>query len=136
MTGFSDKRYRVCVLLVKPTFGTSKKLLKELASCEINISEYAARQAPTALTLQLDRKAHDGMPLEVSLTISARPVTGGEDDDDAISTSSALTGFSAGRRAEPAANQAPAREIARRERSAPARAHREPTASPLRAKRT
>ena len=45
-TGFSDKRYKVAVLAVKPMFGTAKSELKEVASCLVNISDYTSASAP------------------------------------------------------------------------------------------
>ena len=99
-TGFSDKRYRVSILALKPTFGTSKKHLKEIAACEVNISQYALTEQSTPLSLQLDRRAHDGLPLTLNATITARPVKPGQDDDDeddSMSVASGLTGFDAAR---------------------------------------
>ena len=99
-TGFSDKRYRVSILALKPTFGTSKKHLKEIAACEVNISQYALTEQSTPLSLQLDRRAHDGLPLTLTATITARPVKPGQDDDDeddSMSVASGLTGFDAAR---------------------------------------
>jgi hypothetical protein len=81
-TGFSDKRYRVSVLALKPNFGSSKRSLKEVAACELNISDHAASEAPAALSLQLDRRQHDGLPVTLQLTISSKPVKAGADGDD------------------------------------------------------
>ena len=94
-TGFSDKRYKVTVMAVKPTFGTSKRVLKEIAATELNISEYATTEQPCPITLQLDRRAHDGLPVVLHCTVAARAVAGGDgDDDDDASISSAQTGCS------------------------------------------
>ena len=92
--GFSDKRYRVSVLALKPNFGSSKRSLKEVASADLNISEHTSSPLPTPMSLSLDRRAHDGLPLTLSFKLAARPVAAGvgDDDDDAQSESSAFTG--------------------------------------------
>ena len=101
-TGFSDKRYRISVLASKPQFGSSKRSLKEIASADLNISNHATSEQPTPLSLSLDRRLHDGLPVTLELKISARPVKAGagdDDDDDAQSEVSSFTagGFDAGR---------------------------------------
>ena len=98
-TGFSDKRYRVSVLAVKPNFGSSKRSFKEVASTDLNISDHVSTDLLAPLTLQLDRRLHDGLPLTLEFKMAARPIAAGadDDDDDAQSTSTAFTGFDAGR---------------------------------------
>ena len=110
-TGFSDKAYRVSVLALKPTFGTSKRSLKEVASCEINISEYAVgdgAELGRSVALKLDPKKQDGTPIVLELTLSARVLRPGvdDDDDDGQSTSSALTGFDAAQEVASEASEA------------------------------
>ena len=54
-------------------------------------------QCRAARHAALDPKKHDGLPVVLSLTLSARALQpDADDDDDAQSTSSALTGFDAG----------------------------------------
>jgi len=81
-SGFSDKRYKVAVLAVKPMFGTSKTQLKEIASFELNIADYVATEQPQPLTLQLERRANDGNPVVLHLSMVARPAKPGVGDDD------------------------------------------------------
>ena len=98
-TGYSDKRYRVTVLALKPNFGSSKRSLKELASADLNISEHTSANA-YPLTLELDRRQHDGLPLTLQFTISARMAAAGDDDDDDDAQSTSTAMFDAGREIE------------------------------------
>ena len=94
---FSAKKYKVSLIGIRPAaFGTTKKLLKELSSAELNVSEFASATDPLPCSLTLPLRGGK-TSLTLSLKVAARPVAtvpGDEEDDDA-SISSALTGFTA-----------------------------------------
>ena len=95
---FSDKKYKVSLIGVKPaSYGTTKKLLKELSSADLNVSEFATATEPLPHSLPLPLRGGKGV-LTLSFCVVARPVATlpGDDDDGEGSVSSALTGFTAG----------------------------------------
>jgi len=100
---FSDKKYKVSLLGVKPVMGTTKKLTKELTSVDLNVSEFAkAGEVGEAVphTLSLPLRGGKAAALSLNFRIAAKPVAKREgdddDDDDDASISSALTGFTDG----------------------------------------
>lgn len=95
---FSDKRYRISLIGVKPAaFGTTKRSTREIAHAEINASEWTAVQEPKSITLELPMKTRPAdAPITLAVAVGTRcikAVADGDDDDDR-SISSALTGFS------------------------------------------
>ena len=51
---FSAKKYKVSLIGIRPAaFGTTKKLLKELSSAELNVSEFASATDPLPCSLTL-----------------------------------------------------------------------------------
>ena len=94
---FSAKKYKVSLIGIRPAaFGTTKKLLKELSSAELNVSEFANATDPLPYSLTLPLRGGK-TSLTLSLKVAARPVAtvAGDEDDDDASISSALTGFTA-----------------------------------------
>eukprot|EP00900_Chrysochromulina_parva_P007761 jgi/Chrpa1/16987/Chrysochromulina_OHIO_Genome00019672-RA len=93
-SGFSDKRYKLALLAVKPTFGTAMTSFKELASCEINLSTFSAsEQQPQPLTLLLDRNAHrrDPIVLQLMITVQRAAKTSAGDGDGHHTISPAIS---------------------------------------------
>ena len=80
-SGYTDKRYKVSVLAVKPMFGTAKTQIKEIASCELNLAEHAATEQPQTLRLALDRRADPSNSVVLQLTLAARPGAGDAADE-------------------------------------------------------
>ena len=105
-TDYSEKLFKIAVLAVKPDFGTTKTVFKELAAAELDVAEYALSTEPFKVTLNCrgDRRNK----IVVQFFICAWPVTAGDDDDDddasepaAGSGASGLTPTTAKLRPEP-----------------------------------
>ena len=79
-TDYSEKLYKIAVLAVKPDFGTTKTVFKELAAAELDVAEYALSTEPFKVTLNCrgDRRNK----IVVQFYICAWPVAAGDDDDD------------------------------------------------------
>ncbi len=92
---YSDKRYRASLLIARPVIGTSKRVLREFAHADINISEAAEAQGSKTIGVSLTTK-RGGPAVDVEMTIRATLLGVAEpgDDDDDESISSAITGFS------------------------------------------
>ena len=96
---FSDKRYRISLLGVRPAaFGTNKKATREVAYADVNVADFATCEAPTGKAVWMQVRGGRGSGVTAHFTIAARCVKrsgDGDDDDDDASISSAMTGFSA-----------------------------------------
>ena len=96
---FSDKRYRISLLGVRPAaFGTNKKATREVAYADVNVADFATCEAPTGKAVWMQVRGGRGGGVTAHFTIAARCVKrsgDGDDDDDDASISSAMTGFSA-----------------------------------------
>jgi hypothetical protein len=57
---YSDKLFRILLLGVKPTFGTTKKVFKELASSTLNAADWVTASSPQPHSLQLQSRATGG----------------------------------------------------------------------------
>jgi hypothetical protein len=102
---FSDKRYRATLLAAKPAaFGTSKRSFREIGHVDFNLADFAGQAEPKRVVLAVPqararggRSAAAAPPIELSFTLSASHLgtaEAGDDDDDDMSISSAISGFS------------------------------------------
>ena len=94
---FSDKRYRISLIGVRPAaFGTTKRSTRELAHAELNASDWTTVLIPKQHRLELPIKGRPAEPpIVLAVSIGMRCIKADYDeDDDAGSISSAMTGFS------------------------------------------
>ena len=80
-SGYSEKKYKIAVLAVKPDFGTTKTVFKEVAALEINVADYSLDTEPRRMTLSLASTRRGGAPVVLDLCICARKVDGGAGDE-------------------------------------------------------
>eukprot|EP00962_Isochrysis_galbana_P000167 scaffold44_cov79-Isochrysis_galbana.AAC.1 len=103
---FSDKRYRATLLAAKPAaFGTSKRSFREIGHADFNLADFAGQAEPQRVVLPVpvarsrgSRAAGGAPPAQLVFTLSASHLgaaEAGDDDDDGMSISSAISGFSA-----------------------------------------